>query len=113
MWLRTTINYQYKTGLNTTTALKTLYNEGGIPRLYKGLPYALLQGPLSRFGDTASNTLIFALLEELDPMGIIPTYARTGMGSLSAGLWRVVLLPIDTVKTTLQVGVGLSVLTWG
>ena len=28
----------------------------GIPRFYRGLVPALLQGPLSRFGDTAANT---------------------------------------------------------
>ena len=103
MWLRTTINFQYRYGLNTSVALKTLWEEGGIRRLYQGLPFALLQGPLSRFGDTASNTLIFAFLEEADPTNIVPTFARTGLASLSAGLWRIILLPIDTVKTSLQV----------
>ena len=29
---------------------------GGIPRFYRGLLPALVQGPLSRFGDTAANT---------------------------------------------------------
>ena len=100
MWLRTTINFQYRYGLNTTVALKTLWEEGGIRRLSK-LPFALLQG--LRFGDTASNTLIFAFLEEADPTNIVPTFARTGLASLSAGLWRIILLPIDTVKTSLQV----------
>ena len=103
MWLRTTINFQYRFGLSTAEALRTLWEEGGIQRLYQGLPFALLQGPLSRFGDTASNTLIFAFLEEADPTNMVPTYARTGLASLSAGLWRIVLLPIDTVKTSLQV----------
>ena len=103
MWLRTTINYQYRFGLSTADALKTLWTEGGVKRLYQGLPFALVQGPLSRFGDTASNTLIFAFLEEADPMNTIPTFARTGLASMSAGLWRIVLLPIDTAKTSLQV----------
>ena len=29
--------------------------------------------------------------------------AKTGAASLSAGLWRIFITPIDTVKTTLQV----------
>jgi hypothetical protein len=49
------VNYQYRYGTTTTQALKTLYKEGGIPRFYRGLLPALLQGPLSRFGDTAAN----------------------------------------------------------
>jgi hypothetical protein len=43
MWLRTTINYQYRYGTSTMTALKTLYKEGGIPRFYQGLLPALIQ----------------------------------------------------------------------
>lgn len=43
MWLRTTINYQYRYGTSTSVALKTLYAEGGVPRFYRGLGPALLQ----------------------------------------------------------------------
>ena len=84
MWLRTTLNYQYRYGMNTTTALTTLWNEGGIPRLYQGLPLALLQGPLSRFGDTA-QCLGLAYIDPIDPTGIIPLFVRTAAGSVSAG----------------------------
>ena len=77
MWLRTTMNYQYRFGEQScryltvthyqvimmriwlpflsniclfifvggtlSSSLKELYDEGGIPRLYQGLPFALLQ----------------------------------------------------------------------
>ena len=49
MWMRTTMNYQYANGGTLGNALKTLYKEGGIPRFYRGLPYAIIQNPLSRF----------------------------------------------------------------
>jgi hypothetical protein len=32
MWLRTTINYQYRHGTSTSVALRTLYREGGVLR---------------------------------------------------------------------------------
>ena len=32
MWIRTTINYQYRYGTSTSVAMKKLYSEGGIPR---------------------------------------------------------------------------------
>ena len=32
-----------------------LYAEGGVGRFYQGLTPALIQGPISRFGDTAAN----------------------------------------------------------
>ena len=51
MWMRTTVNFQYRNGTDTMTALKTLYKEGGVPRFYRGLAPALIQGPLSRFGE--------------------------------------------------------------
>ena len=50
------INYQYRSGVSFPTALRTLYADGGIPRFYRGVLPAMLQGPLSRFGDTAANT---------------------------------------------------------
>lgn len=103
MWLRTTLNYQYRFGTDTKTALRTLWDEGGIPRLYQGLPFAILQGPLSRFGDTAANALILAYLDAVDPTGSVPLFVRTAAGSVSAGAWRLVILPIDTMKTMLQV----------
>jgi hypothetical protein len=43
MWMRTTINYQYRHGGTMMGALKTLYAEGGIPRFYKGVLPALVQ----------------------------------------------------------------------
>ena len=55
MWLRTTMNYQYRHGTTTSQAMKALYKEGGVARFYQGVGPALLQGPLSRFGDTAAN----------------------------------------------------------
>ena len=53
--MRTTVNFQYRYGMSTIEALKHLYAEGGIRRFYRGVGPALIQGPLSRFGDTASN----------------------------------------------------------
>jgi len=99
MWMRTTMNYQYRYGTTTTEAMKTLWKQGGVPRFYRGFAPALLQGPISRFGDTAANVGILALLEPYD----IPIAAKTGAASLSAGLWRIAIMPIDAMKTTLQV----------
>jgi len=101
MWLRTTLNYQYRYGTTTVEALNTLYKEGGVSRLYQGLPFALIQGPLSRFGDTAANTLIVTAIDLTNSH--IPTFISTLMASLLAGGWRILLMPVDTVKTSLQV----------
>mmetsp|Transcript_28270 Transcript_28270/g.62071 ORF Transcript_28270/g.62071 Transcript_28270/m.62071 type:complete len:408 (-) Transcript_28270:816-2039(-) len=99
MWLRTTMNYQYRYGTSTMNAIKTLYAEGGIPRFYQGLLPALIQGPLSRFGDTAANTGVLAVLEDVD----IPPALKTVAASLGAGLFRIFLMPVDAVKTIMQV----------
>ncbi|KAJ8602565.1 hypothetical protein CTAYLR_008756 [Chrysophaeum taylorii] len=107
MWLRTTVNYQMVTGLSFVVALDQLYRAGGIARFYRGVGPALLQGPLSRFGDTASNAGILALLEK----SRLPVFAQTMCASLVAALWRVVITPIDTVKTVMQVE-GSSAAVW-
>jgi hypothetical protein len=43
MWLRTTVNYQYRFGTSTGVALRTLYADGGIRRFYRGVGFAVLQ----------------------------------------------------------------------
>ncbi len=103
MWLRTTINYQYRYGTTTTEALKTLYKDGGIPRFYRGLGPALIQGPLSRFGDTAANAGTLSLLDSFETTKNLPIGVKTVFASLSAASFRIFLMPVDTLKTTLQV----------
>ena len=61
MWLRTAMNYQYRHGGTLPDTLKKLYKDGGIRRFYRGLPFAIFQGPMSRFGSAASNTLVLGL----------------------------------------------------
>lgn len=103
MWLRTTMNYQYRNGGTTTHALKTLYAEGGVLRFYRGYTPALLQGPLSRFGDTAANVGCLAFMDANESTKTLPTLVKTLAASLSAAAFRIFLMPIDTVKTTMQV----------
>ena len=151
------VQYQYRYGGSFKEALDALWVEGGVPRLYQGLPFALVQGtnntcpasthriitvsllsrastdagPASRFGDTAANAFVLALLADVDldvavktlvdshlPLRILHnlhSFCITvlGMGnasilvyqacSLVAGGWRIVIMPIDTIKTTFQV----------
>lgn len=103
MWLRTSMNYQYRYGGSLSTSLDTLYKEGGVPRLYQGLPFALVQGPLTRFGDTAANVGILVLLDSLAFTEGMPLPLRTLCASITAGAWRIFLMPIDTSKTVMQV----------
>lgn len=112
MWLRTTVNYQYRNGTMFQETLKILYNQGGIRRFYRGLGPALLQAPLSRFGDTAMNTGVMYYLNHNETTKDLPLSLKTFCGSLGAGMWRINLMPIDTCKTVLQVEghKGISVL---
>ena len=103
MWMRTTMNYQYRNGGTTMNAWKTLYAEGGIGRFYRGVGPALIQGPLSRFGDTAANAGMLALLASYDETRNLPTIVKTMASSGAAAMWRINLMPIDTLKTTMQV----------
>lgn len=103
MWLRTTVNYQYRHGKTTSDALKHLYNEGGIRRFYRGFLPAMLQAPLSRFGDTAANAGMLSLLDSYDSTSKLPIGAKTLAASLSAASFRILLMPLDTIKTMMQV----------
>jgi hypothetical protein len=102
MWLKTAVNYQYRYGMDIRQAFRELWAQGGVPRFYQGLSYALLQGPLSRFGGSFSNELARELCEGV--LGIQSTvFLGTLLGSLFSTLWRLMLMPIDTCKTVLQV----------
>eukprot|EP00934_Nitzschia_sp_Nitz4_P007928 Nitzschia sp. Nitz4//scaffold173_size47512//30225//31472//NITZ4_007162-RA/size47512-processed-gene-0.37-mRNA-1//-1//CDS//3329538814//7918//frame0 len=97
------INYQYRNGTTFPKALKTLYADGGIPRFYRGVIPALVQGPLSRFGDTAANTGVLTALDHMESTKDMNVGLKTAAASASAALFRIFLMPIDTVKTTMQV----------
>ena len=103
MWLRTTLTFQYRNGGSTRAALAALYKQGGILRFYQGLAPALLQGPLSRFGDTAANAGVLALLDGDDRTRSLPTGVKSLASATVATAWRVGLMPLDTFKTILQV----------
>lgn len=102
MPLRTVMNYQYRFGSTTTSAIYTLYEDGGWTRYYQGLTAALFQGPISRFGDTAANVGMLALLNSNSHTSKFPEPVKTVFASLAAATFRIVLTPIDTIKTTLQ-----------
>ena len=97
MWLRTTMNYQFKNGGSTLDTLKLLYREGGFTRFYRGYPFALMQGPISRFGDTAMNHFANQYFKDSN------VFIRTGAGSLGATAWRIFIMPNDACKSHLQI----------
>jgi hypothetical protein len=107
MWLRTTINYQYRYGTNMRTAFQTLYREGGVRRFYAGMGAALLQAPLGRFGDTASNHFVLSMFASYPKLNeSVPTPAKTAVASLFSTAFRLCLMPLDTYKSSLQVDGG-------
>ena len=71
MWMRTTMNYQFKNGGTFFKTLSKLYAEGGISRFYRGVIPALIIGPIARFGDTATNMFAKNIFKE-NQMGHLP-----------------------------------------
>ena len=81
--------------------MRTLYADGGVLRFYRGLLPALLQGPLSRFGDTAANTGVLTALDAMESTSSLPIGVKTMAASAGAALFRIFIMPVDTVKTTM------------
>ena len=106
MWLRTIMNYQYVNGGTFNSSIKTLYNQGGIRRLYRGYSFAIINAPLFRFGDTAANIGVLEATKHLD----LPLSIKTGIASLGAASWRILLMPMDTLKLNYQVNGSLNIL---
>ena len=101
MWLRTAMNVQYANGGTLRSSLASLWAEGGVRRLYQGVSVAIVQAPLSRFGDTAANTGVLALFGAAAPG--VPLPVATAAASAAGAAWRLLLTPLDTYKTTRQV----------
>ena len=95
------MNYQYRFGTSFTAATQTLYEVGGFRRYYQGIGAALVQGksfdpfpilivcyeinysgPVSRFGDTAANAGILALLQSNSYLKNLPSLIKTIFASL-------------------------------
>merc|ERR1712232_1218176 len=89
MWMRTTMNYQYRHGTSTFDAFRHLYKEGGIRRFYRGYGPAILQAPLSRFGDTAANAGMLALLDSQEATAGLAPAVKTLFSSVAAGSFRI------------------------
>lgn len=101
--LRTVMNYQYRHGGTSFTSSYRLLLEssnGRYSRLYAGLLPALIQGPVARFGDTASNAGVLALFESNEWLRTLPTGIKTAGGSLLGAIFRMVLMPVDTLKVS-------------
>ena len=122
---RTVTNYQYRYGSSFIQALTAVYGmgkdfthflflsfinpqsipssrptlKGGIPRLYSGISFALIQAPLSRFVSTAANDGVSALLENFN----WGPGREVLMAAVVVGFFRMMLMPIDTCKTVLQI----------
>jgi hypothetical protein len=103
MWLRTVINYQSRYGASFMKAVEVLYKEGGIGRFYRGMSFALVQAPLSRFVSTAANDGVDALLASFEATKEWGAGRSTVVASIVVGLFRMFLMPLDTCKTVLQV----------
>jgi hypothetical protein len=57
---------------------------------------------ICRFGDTAANVGILALLKSNSFLRKLPALIQTVFASVAAALFRMILTPVDTLKTTLQ-----------
>ncbi len=62
-----------------------------------------MQGPLSRFGDTAANAGTLSLLESYEATAHLNVGLKTLVASASAAAFRIVLMPVDATKTIMQV----------
>ena len=101
MWLRTAMNVQMASGGTLRGTLAALWAEGGLARLYTGVSVALVQTPLARFGDAAANVGVLSLFAASG--SALPLPLQTACASVAGAAWRLLLAPLDTLKTARQV----------
>lgn len=105
MWLHTVTNYQYAQGGTLRSTLRTLYGQGGVGRLYRGLVPTIVLSSLVRFGDIATNAGTLAVFREWETQSgkQVALPIQTAAASMLAALWRVCLTPLEVLKTNLMV----------
>ena len=70
-------------------ALTHLYGDGGIPCFYRCVLPALVQGPLSRFGDTAAYTGVLTMLDRLDSTKDLPVADKILAALVAVAMCRI------------------------
>lgn len=103
MWLRTTMNYQYRHGTTMKETFAELWRQGGVRRFYRGFGFALFEGPLSRFTSTATNMAAFEIMDSFDATRGTSIAVKTLCASTASGILRLAYFPVDTCKCILQV----------
>merc|ERR1712032_724516 len=58
---------------------------------------------MSRFGDTAANAGMLTIMDGLSATQNLPVAVKTASASFAAGAFRCVIMPVDTVKSIMQV----------
>jgi hypothetical protein len=101
MWLKTVMNWQYFHGGSLIDAFRTLWAEGGVARFYQGTGFALVQVPLATFGFTFVQSGIVGLVSTSGH--VVQGLQVTLVVAILGALWRVLIAPLDTLKTTWQV----------
>ena len=97
------MSQQSRYGTTFLQAFRTLQKDGGILRFYRGLGFALIQAPMSRFVSTAANDGVEDFMNNLEMTKYWGSGLSTLFASFVVGFWRMMLMPIDTCKTVLQV----------
>ena len=100
--LRTVATVQMSRGGSARGVLTSLLREGGMRRLYSGVGFSALQGPLVRFGDTAANAGTMALLNSLESTRGWPVALQTAISATAAACFRICITPLEAAKTAMQ-----------
>ena len=102
MWLRTTMNYQYRNGGTRKEAMAALYKEGGMARFYKGssswIAYALRPAIEITIYDQIRN----ALLSE--PGATIGGEKAFLLGALGRAIGTAVVFPVTFAMKSVATG---------
>ena len=94
---KTIIKYQYVNGSSLPfTLTKMVYNEDKL-RLYRGISPNIIKYSVGKMGEASIYTYFKNIDKEYDEIG------KLGLTSLYITLWRINLMPFDTMSNTLQV----------
>ena len=97
LWLRTINKNQYKYGSQFAPTMRILYNDGNIPRFFRGFTPAIIDNALCRFGDAYIYCYINKHYSDLS------LHKKSTLMSLLTTPHKMLLTPLDMISVNYHI----------
>lgn len=96
-WFHTILDESKKTGHSLKSTTQNLYQNGGVPRFYKGFLPAFRSASLARFGDNSTNAFVLNHFASRNNLQSTSLAIQSAIIWVIASTWRLAIMPFDAL----------------